>query len=169
MIVRGLKRIFSAVPFLETGLFIRIRKETPMKKPSHNGNALRFCESPTDRRLAIRDYISEVRRTSISRIAYDFGVSRITVIRDLQALSDPGIIVLRGRNRDSVLAADGWYSNYKLFKPSQEAFFRDLYSRLNDEEDKRKMQSILKDYTPHVNGFPVRTRNDDHKKKSGGS
>ena len=129
-----------------------------------NGNAVYFVESPTQRRLAVRDYVSRVRRTSIARIAFYFGVSIQTVIRDLQALDEPGIIVRRGRNSDSVLAADGWYSNYKLFKPSQEAFLRDLYSRLNDEEDKRKMQSILKDYTPHVNGVPVGMKDNDHKK-----
>ena len=117
-----------------------------------NGNADYFVESPTQRRLAIRDYISRVRRTSITRIAYDFGVSPLTVKRDLQALNDPGIKILRGRNKDSVRACDGWYSNCKLFKPSQEAFIRDLCTRV-DEEDRKKLLEILKDFAPHVNDW----------------
>ena len=115
-----------------------------------NGNADFFVESPTQRRLAIRDYISRVRRTSIARIAYDFGVSPLTVKRDLQALNEPGIIVLRGRNRNSVLAADGWYSNRKMFSKPQADFVRDLCTRLPDEEDRKKLTEILEQYTPSV-------------------
>lgn len=115
-----------------------------------NGNADYFVESPTQRRLAIRDYISRARRTSIARIANDFGVSTLTVKRDLQALNDPGIVILRGRNKDSVRACDGWYSNCKLFKPSQVEFIRDLCTRLPDEDDRKRLLEILNEFAPHV-------------------
>lgn len=98
-----------------------------------------------ERRLAIRDYISAKRKTSIPELMQEYKVGRSTIKRDLQELEAAYIISIeRIDGKDGgIRAMDGWYANKTYFTNDQEALIRRLESGLQTEEEKRIYESIL--------------------------
>ncbi len=98
-----------------------------------------------ERRLAIRDYLSAVRKTTIDKLAQEFEVSRSTIKRDIQELESAYLISIESIDGKGggIRAMDGWYANKTYFTTAQEALIRRLEIGLQTEEEKRIYASIL--------------------------
>lgn len=98
-----------------------------------------------ERRLAIRDYISAKRKTSIPELMQEFDVSRSTIKRDLQELESAYIISIERLDGKAggIRTVDGWYANKTYFTTAQETLIRRLETGLQTEEEKRIYESIL--------------------------
>ena len=96
-----------------------------------------------ERRLAIRDYISEKRETSISELMREFHASRSTIKRDLEEIAEIASFYSIPGKGGGIRAMDGWYANKTYFTTSQEALIRKLGLGLQTEDDKRTFESIL--------------------------
>lgn len=96
----------------------------------------------SDRRLAIRDFISDRRHTTISELMREFAISKSTVLRDLDAITETTSFYTTPGNGGGIHAADGWYASRRYFTAEQEA----LLNRLSDglqPEDMEVMESIF--------------------------
>lgn len=96
----------------------------------------------SDRRLAIRDFISDKRHTTISELMREFGISKSTVLRDLDAITETTSFYSTPGNGGGIHATDGWYASSRYLTAEQEA----LLNRLSDglqTEDRKVMESIL--------------------------
>jgi len=83
-----------------------------------------------DRRLAIRDYISDKRITSIKEIAEAFDVSKSTVRRDLDAITATARFYMVPGNGGGIHAEEGWYSSVRYLTPKQEELLERLLPEL---------------------------------------
>ena len=99
--------------------------------------------STSDRRLAIRDLLSERRYTTVPELMNEFHVSYSTVIRDLDAISEFTAFVKTPGNSGGIHAVDGWYASNRYYSAEQEAFLRKLGAGLQTDEDRKMMESIL--------------------------
>ena len=100
--------------------------------------------STSDRRLALRDYISECRHTSVPELMKHFDVSYSTVIRDLDAISEIASFYKTQGNGGGIHAVDGWYATRRYYTADQEAFLRKLEAGLQTDEDRKMMAGILR-------------------------
>lgn len=96
----------------------------------------------SDRRLAIRDFISDKRHTTISELMREFAVSRSTVFRDLDAITATTSFYMTQGNGGGIHAIDGWYASSRYLSPEQEALLRRLSDGLQPEDEKL-MDGIL--------------------------
>ena len=97
-----------------------------------------------DRRLAMKDLLSQKRETTIEYLMSRFNASKSTVRRDLDYLeTEMGVPLLRqSGNGGGIRVLDGWYATRHCLSPAQEAFLRGLLPRL-DKEDRVGMEEIL--------------------------
>lgn len=65
----------------------------------------------TERRLAIRDFISMKRHTSIPELMQEFDVSKSTILRDLEALTETISYYTTTGNGGGIHATEGWYAS----------------------------------------------------------
>ena len=93
-----------------------------------------------DRRLAIRDYISERRHTTIAELIQEFHVSKSTVLRDLEALTENTSFYTTPGNGGGIHATEG---SRRYLSANQEALLRRLETGLQTESEKKLMESIL--------------------------
>ena len=100
-------------------------------------------KTTSERRLAIRDAISERRHTTVRELARDFGVCERTIFRDLEAISATTSFYYSRGTGGGVHATDGWYASKRYYTGEQEAFLRKLQEGLQTDSDKRMMESIL--------------------------
>ena len=105
----------------------------------------------TDRRLAIRDFISMKRHTSIPELMQEFDVSKSTILRDLEALTETISYYTTTGNGGGIHAMEGWYATNRHYTPDQEAFLRKLEAGLQTDEDRKMMESILMAFAKPVN------------------
>ncbi len=96
-----------------------------------------------DRRLAIRDFISDKRHTSIPEIMREFSISKSTVLRDLEALAETMSYYTTSGKGGGIHAMDGWYSSKRYLTDEQERFLERIRLGLNAEEDSIMLDSIL--------------------------
>lgn len=96
----------------------------------------------SDRRLAIRDYISDKRETTIAELMREFGVSKSTIRRDLDAITETTSFEMVPGNGGGIRATDGWYSSHRYLSDKQERLLKDLMAGLQPEQ-KETMESIL--------------------------
>lgn len=96
-----------------------------------------------ERRLAIRNYISEKRETSISELMQEFHASRSTVKRDLEEIAEIASFYGVPGKGGGIRAMDGWYVNKTYFTLKQEALVRNMGLGLQTEEEKRIFETIL--------------------------
>ena len=96
-----------------------------------------------DRRLAIRGYISERRQTTIAELIQEFHVSKSTVLRDLEALTENTSFYTTPGNGGGIHATEGWYASRRYLSANQEALLRRLETGLQTESEKKLMESIL--------------------------
>ena len=105
----------------------------------------------TDRRLAIRDFISMKRHTSIPELMQEFDVSKSTILRDLEALTETISYYTTTGNAGGIHAMEGWYATNRYYTPDQEAFLRKLEAGLQTDKDRKMMESILMAFAKPVN------------------
>lgn len=96
-----------------------------------------------DRRLAIREYISDKRETTIAEIAQEFSISKSTVRRDLDAITPTTFFYMVPGNSGGIRADKSWYANSRYFTPKQEELLRRLAPELQTGEDQETLKSIL--------------------------
>lgn len=97
----------------------------------------------SERRLAIRDYISAKRHTTIGELASEFEVGYNTIVRDLDAITETTSFYMTKGTGGGIHACDGWYASNHYFSSEQEAFLKKLQSGLQTEADQKMMESIL--------------------------
>ena len=98
-----------------------------------------------ERRLAIRDYISAKRKTTIAELMQEFDASRSTIKRDIQELEAAYLISIESIDGKGggIRAMDGWYANKTYFTPKQEALIRRFGIGLQTEDDIQTFETIL--------------------------
>ena len=102
-----------------------------------------------ERRLAIRDFISDKRETTIAEISEKFHISKSTVRRDLDAITDSTLFYMVQGNGGGIRAAEGWYASRRYFTLKQEELLRRLLPGLQPEEA-HTMEGILAAFAkPH--------------------
>ena len=97
-----------------------------------------------ERRLALRDYLSECRQTTIEYIASRFGVCRRTVFSDLDYLeTELSVPLIRKSGKGGYIRViDGWYASRNYFSPQEESFLKSLMPGLQPEQ-KAQMEELL--------------------------
>jgi predicted DNA-binding transcriptional regulator YafY len=100
-------------------------------------------QSTCDRRLAIRDFISARRHTSVPELMQEFGVSYNTVLRDLDAITGTTAFYTTPGRAGGVHACDGWYASNHYLTAPQEALLRGLQSEQQTEADRKMLEDII--------------------------
>ncbi len=98
--------------------------------------------STSDRRLAIRDFISQKRDTTIKELCQEFGVCKNTIRNDLDAITATTSFYMTPGNGGGIHATDGWYASSHYLSAEQEAFLRKLMPGLQTD-DRAMMDGIL--------------------------
>lgn len=99
-----------------------------------------------ERQMLIRDYISDVRHTSIAEIAEQFNVSQSTVRRDLEVITPFTSFYTTAGNGGGLCATDGWYASKRYLTQNQEKLLRRLLPGLQPG-DKALMDGILQAFS----------------------
>lgn len=109
-----------------------------------------------ERREAIRNYLSDVRFTTLGKLTDEFGVSKSTIRRDIDILTETTPLETIQGNGGGIQVADGWYVNRRYLTEEQEALLNRLLSRLQ-VEDRKVIKSILVAFEkPKIRGYPQR-------------
>lgn len=95
-----------------------------------------------ERQLAIRDYISDRRETSIKELMAEFGVSRNTIRSDLDAITPSTAFEMVPGHGGGIRAIPGWSSGRRYLNREQENLLTSLIPGLQPEQ-KAVMESIL--------------------------
>ena len=112
-------------------------------------------KNTSDRRLAIRDYISAKRHTTVGELAAEFDVGYNTIIRDLDAITDSASFYMTPGNGGGIHAIDGWYASRRYLSAEQEALLTRLSSGLQ-ADDLKVMQGILAAFGKPTHGHETR-------------
>lgn len=104
-----------------------------------------------ERRNEIMRILCRRRHETISNLASEFGVSKRTILRDVDVLSNTEPIYTKsGKYGGGVYVMEGYYMNCTYMTQQQLSLLLKVYSlaehQLN-EEDKRLFQSLLSQYT----------------------
>lgn len=126
-----------------SGLFF-IRRVRPQRRKG----VMDVTKSDRQRRLL--EIISARRHETIPNLAHELGVSRYTVMRDLdEVTSIASFYTAPGRYGGGVYAVDGWYYSRTYLTADQEALLRALLPGL-PPEDRETMQGILDSFARPV-------------------
>ncbi|MGN8738926.1 DeoR family transcriptional regulator [Bilifractor sp. HCP3S3_D3] len=100
-----------------------------------------------ERKLAMRDYLSQVRHTTLAELMDEFHVSKSTVRRDLDYLeTELNVPLLRNQgNNGGISVMDGWSAQRIYLSPAQEQLLQKLLPTLADD-DKATMETILQKF-----------------------
>ena len=97
----------------------------------------------TDRQRQLMEIISARRFETIPNLASELGVSRYTIMRDLDEITDiASFYTVCGKHGGGVYAVDGWYYSTTYLTADQEALLRSLLPGLQPEQQET-MQRIL--------------------------
>lgn len=97
----------------------------------------------SERQQRIKEIISHRRHETVINLATELGVSRYTIMRDLDEITDSAsFYTVRGRHGAGVYAVDGWYYSKTYLSEKQSALLVSLLPSLSPTE-KSVMQSIL--------------------------
>lgn len=99
-------------------------------------------QTANERREAIRNYMSSVRFATLQNLMDEFHVSKSTIRRDIDILTEYTPLETIQGNGGGIRVADRWYSNRVYMTSKQE----DLLKRLSDglqPEDMEVMESIF--------------------------
>lgn len=99
-------------------------------------------QSALDRRQAMLELLSDRRQETVANLMSEFGVSRCTVLRDIETLSCSAPIFTVQGNGGGVRVADGYYYGRRYLHSDQEALLRKLMPGLQPDEQKT-IQSII--------------------------
>lgn len=95
-----------------------------------------------ERQMAIRDYISDKRETSIRELMEEFGVSRNTIRNDLDVITPCTAFEVVPGHGGGIRALPGWSSGRRYLNHEQEALLTGLLPGLQPEQQ-AVMESIL--------------------------
>ena len=95
-----------------------------------------------ERREAIRNYLSNVRFTTLQNLMNEFGVSKSTVRRDIDILTETTPLETIQGNGGGIRVADGWCVSRRYLTDKQEALLKRISAGLQ-AEDIKVMESIL--------------------------
>lgn len=99
-------------------------------------------QSALDRRQAILELLSDRRQSTLDNLAQEFGVSKMTIRRDIDILSCSAPIYTQQGNGGGICVADGYYIGRRYLRDDQEALLHELLSDLSPDKQ-RIMQGIL--------------------------
>lgn len=98
----------------------------------------------TERRQALLELLCERRHDTMENLAFELGVSRHTIMRDVLELSvSYPIYTVSGRHESGVFVQDDYYLGKQYLSTEQQALLESLLTKCNTDE-KKTMQSILK-------------------------
>ncbi len=100
-------------------------------------------QSALERRQAMLELLSDRRQETVANLMAEFGVSRCTVLRDIETLSCSAPIFTVQGNGGGIRVAEGYYYGRRYLHSDEEALLRRLIHGLQPEEQKT-MQGILK-------------------------
>lgn len=100
-------------------------------------------QSALERRQAMLELLSDRRQETVANLMTEFGVSRCTVLRDIETLSCSAPIFTVQGNGGGIRVAEGYYYGRRYLHSDEEALLRRLIHGLQPEEQKT-MQGILK-------------------------
>ena len=100
-------------------------------------------QSALERRQAMLELLSDRRQETVANLMAEFGVSRCTVLRDIETLSCSAPIFTAQGNGGGIRVAEGYYYGRRYLHSDEEALLRRLIHGLQPEEQKT-MQGILK-------------------------
>ena len=98
--------------------------------------------SAIERRQMILEYLSDYRQATYRELAECFGVSKNTIVTDIEELTCSAPIFTVAGKYGGIRVADGWYISRRYLHDDQEALLRKLLTGLQPEEQKT-MESIL--------------------------
>ena len=97
----------------------------------------------SERQRRLLEIISARRYETIRNVAEELGVSRYTIMRDLDEVTDiASFYTVPGRYGGGIYAVDGWYYSRTYLSADQETLLRALLPGLQPE-DRKRMQDIL--------------------------
>lgn len=99
--------------------------------------------SALERRQQMLEYLSDHRSTTYSELASEFGISRRTVVRDIEELTCSAPIYTVQGNGGGIRVADGWYISRRYLHDEHEAVLRDLLPVLQPEQQKAINEILL--------------------------
>ena len=99
-------------------------------------------QSALDRRQAMLELLSDRRQETVANLMSEFGVSRCTVLRDIEILMCSAPIFTVQGNGGGVRVADGYYYGRRYLHKEQEELLRRLMDGLQPG-DRKTMESIL--------------------------
>ena len=99
-------------------------------------------QSALDRRQSLLNILVERRQETVANLVHEFGVSRRTILRDVEILSGSYPIYTVQGNGGGIRVADGYYADRRYLKSDQEDLLRELLAGLTPEKQK-VMQGIL--------------------------
>ena len=99
-------------------------------------------QSALERRQAMLELLSDRRQETVANLMTEFGVSRCTVLRDIETLSCSAPIFTVQGNGGGVRVADGYYYGRRYLRKDQEELLNRLLPGLQPE-DAKTMRSIL--------------------------
>lgn len=100
-------------------------------------------QSALERRQAMLELLSDRRQETVANLMAEFGVSRCTVLRDIETLSCSAPIFTVQGNGGGIRVAEGYYYGRRYLHSDEEVLLRRLIHGLQPEEQKT-MQGILK-------------------------
>ena len=100
-------------------------------------------QSALERRQAMLELLSDRRQETVANLMAEFGVSRCTVLRDIETLSCSAPIFTVQGHGGGIRVAEGYYYGRRYLHSDEEALLRRLIHGLQPEEQKT-MQGILK-------------------------
>lgn len=99
-------------------------------------------QTANERREEIRNYLSDVRFTTLQNLVDRFHVSKSTIRRDIDILTETTPLYMTPGNGGGIHAIDGWYASSRYLSAEQEALLRRLSDGLQPEDEKL-MDGIL--------------------------
>ncbi len=91
-------------------------------------------QSALERRQQIIEAISDRRQDTMANLASEFGVSKMTIRRDIEYLTCSYPIFTVLGNGGGVRAMDGWYISRRYMRSEDEAVLRELLPGLQPDK-----------------------------------
>ena len=105
--------------------------------------------SAIERRQMILEYLSDYRQATYRELAECFGVSKNTIVTDIEELTCSAPIFTVAGKYGGIRVADGWYIGRRYLHEDQEALLRKLLPGLQPE-DQKTMERILMSFAKPI-------------------
>lgn len=100
----------------------------------------------TERRQALLELLCERRHETMENLAFEFGVSRYTIMRDVLELSiSYPVYTVSGRHESGVFVEDDYYLGKQYLSDGQQKLLETMLGNC-DENQKKTMLAIIKKF-----------------------